>query len=168
MTPRRWLAAAALLGAVACISSPVSALEVRESKARLAIDLPDTWASENRSDYVLAYPDKSFHLRMMGITSGYSSAYEAEDALLRFLGQHLKSVAVTQHTRQIEWNGYVGFETLGTGEEQSGSPAKWFAIVLNDAKDPSRGIVVLGTGTSPGYARHQPTAYAALHQVRGT
>src|ERR1700683_2448352 len=108
MTPRRWLAAAALLGAVACISSPVSALEVRESKARLAIDLPDSWTSENRSDYVLTYPDTAFHLRMMGVTSGYSSAYEAEDALLRFLGQHLKSVAVSQHTRQIEWSGEVG------------------------------------------------------------
>jgi hypothetical protein len=160
------IVAAALVLASVLLSAHANALEVKEQKARIALDVPDDWKVDDGTEFVLAYPDKNFHLRVAGIGNGYTDETQAETALLGFLNHHLNKVEVTTHGRRIDWNGYAGFESFGNGEEHSGTPAKWFAIVLNDKSDPSHGIVVLGTGTRSGFAKYNATAYQALHHLR--
>jgi hypothetical protein len=58
------LASVAGLG-VAMSASNALALELREPKAHMVVDVPNDWKVGAEGDYALAYPgDNSFHLRV--------------------------------------------------------------------------------------------------------
>jgi hypothetical protein len=165
MFPRAILSVV-LVSAAASITLSASAQELREPRARLALDVPDAWQTEEKSGYVIAFPaDESFHVRMTGV-AGAADANKAEDVMSRFLMHHLSHVAFTQRGTRVEYGGYVGYEARGTGDEHRGGGARWFALVLTDKNDASKGVVVLATGTSAGYERNAPLVTDALQKLR--
>jgi hypothetical protein len=166
MFPRAILSVV-LVSAAASIAFPASAEELREPRARLALDVPDAWRTQDRTDYVLAFPsDESFHLRMAGVTSTVEGS-KSEDVLFHFLEHHLSHVAVTQRNPLVQYGDYLGYEMLGTGREHRGAAARWFALILTDKRDVSKRIVVLATGTDAGYDRNAPVVVEALKNLRG-
>jgi hypothetical protein len=165
MLPRA-IFSALLVSAAASLSFTAFADELREPRARLAVDVPDGWQTQDRTDYVLAFPsDESFHLRMAGV-SGTAEGSRSEEVLFRFLEHHLSNVAVTERSPQVEYGDYVGYQMLGTGKEHRGMSARWFALVLTDRKDASKRLVVLATGTTAGYERNAPRVVEALKNLR--
>jgi predicted Zn-dependent protease len=166
MFPRAILSVV-LVSAAASITLSASAEELREPRARLALDVPDGWRTQDKSDYVLAFPsDESFHLRMAGVTTAVEGS-KSEDVLFHFLEHHLSHVAVTQRNPLVQYGDYLGYEMLGTGREHRGAAARWFALVLTDKNDATKRLVVLATGTDAGYDRNAPVVVEALKNLRG-
>ena len=151
MFPRAILSV--VLVSAGCVGSPPRRRprSCASLSARLALDVPDAWQTEEKSGYVIAFPaDESFHVRMTGV-AGAADANKAEDVMSRFLVHHLSHVAFTQRGMRVEYGGYVGYEARGmTSDQAARRPAWWFALVLTDKNDASKGLVVLATGTSGG------------------
>jgi hypothetical protein len=140
--------------------------ELREPKSHMIVDVPDSWKIYNEGDYVVAAPkDDSFHLRLAGTAGGKRNEAQAKAELMTFLNRHLNNV-VQDESKQISQANYVGYELLGRGSEHDGTPAKWFAAVLVDSRNSSKGLVILGTGTVTGFQTHSSGIHSSLSSIR--
>jgi len=162
--------AALLLGAaLASTSLDANALELREPKSHMVIDVPGSWTVGNDGQYVIAAPsDNTFHLRLQGTTHGQYTRDAASSAMLGFINQHFNNVQISSQATMINWGNYSGFEIFGTGNEKNGlnTPGKFFAAVLTDKVNPRKGLVIIGTGTLAGFDMHQRGIHSALQSVR--
>src|SRR5262249_7957508 len=122
---------------------PAFALELREPRAHFVVDIPNNWTVTTDGDYAMAHPkDQTFHLRMIATDKGPTEEAAAEQHLLTFLGKHFNDLKVDKHGKRIDFNNFIGVEIFGTGKEKSGAPGRFFALVLVDKKNTSKGAVV--------------------------
>jgi hypothetical protein len=167
MLVRRRFAAAALVVAGLAVALPAVATELREPKAHLVIDVPDDWKLSVDGDYVMASPeDNSFHLRIVGTDKGVAGEQQAEAEMLKRLAKSLDNIQISQHAKKIDARNYNGSEIFGSGTEHNGKPAKFFAIMVTDKKDSSKGAFLLGSGTDKGFERHEHGIHEAVHTLR--
>jgi hypothetical protein len=159
--------AAVVIGLGMTLAADASASqELREPISHMVIDVPDVWKIYNEGDYVVAAPrDDSFHLRLKGTAGGRRTEAAAKAELMGFLTRHLDNL-IQDESKQITQNNYVGYELLGRGNEHDGTPAKWFAAVLVDARNASKGLVILGTGTVSGFQQHSQGIHNSLSSIR--
>jgi hypothetical protein len=162
------LLAALVAAAVVSSSVPSFALEVREPRAHLIVDVPDSWKTDVDGRWVRAAPqDGTFHFRLVGIDRGWAQEKEAEDFMLTQLAEHMNDSTVDTHGRRIEdWHGFEGVEIFGHGRRKDGQPAKFFAVVLRDKANKKKGVVALGIGTPESWERHHKGVYESLHSLR--
>lgn len=155
------------LGAAVSFAGSVEAREVREPRAHLAVDVPDSWAVETEGDWVKTFPeDRTFHLRIKGIEHGGWQEHEAEERAKVFLLEHFGDITIETHARHINYNGFEGHELFGRGIGRDGTRRKFFALILRDKANPRKGAVALGIGTHEGYDRHNRGIYEALRTLR--
>lgn len=166
MKARSLLGALVVSMGLAIAADAAASQELREPKSHFIIDVHDSWKIYNEGDYVVAAPrDDSFHLRLAGTAGGRRSEAQAETELFGFLRRHLDNVTKDE-TKSINQNNYVGTEFIGHGNEHDGTPAKWFAAVLVDSRSPTKGLVILGTGTVAGFNNHSGGIHDALKSIR--
>jgi hypothetical protein len=163
---RTALASVIVLGGLLA-ATPASARELRENAAHLVVDVPDSWTVTTENNFAIAFPtDQTFHLRLIANSRGVQKEADDEAHGLNFIKNHFTNITVSQHGRHIDHNNLVGTEVFGTGTLKNGTQGKWFFSVLVDKKDPSKGVVVIGTGTIPGFERHHPGIREALRTMR--
>jgi len=162
--------AATLLGAVVVSTSlTAAALELREPKSHMIVDVPNSWTVGNDGQYVVAAPaDQTFHLRLNGSTHGNYSREQASSAMMGFIGYHFNNVQVSSQAQLVNWGNYTGYEIFGTGNEKTGTNerGKFFAAVLTDKLNPKKGLIIIGTGTVTGFDIHQTSIHNALQSIR--
>jgi hypothetical protein len=151
--------------------SPALALEIREPKAHLIVDVPDGWVTFEEKGWIHSHPtDKSFFLTIKGVDHGvWKKEKEFEDGVIVYYAEHLNDVTIEKHAQRIEnWHGYDGWEAWGHGKRKSdGREEKFFILLLRDIKAPTKGAIFLGHGTEKGFEKHHKGIYEALHTLRG-
>jgi hypothetical protein len=165
---RTALASVVVLGALFA-TTPAFAKELREPRAHLVFDVPDSWNVTTEGDFAMAFPvDETFHLRVLANSRGLHKEAEEEEWGLTFIRNHFTDITVDTHARRIDYNNMMGFEVFGHGKEKNGqhSPGKWFFSVLVDKKDSRKGAIVIGTGTVAGFEKHHPGINEALRTMR--
>jgi len=164
------------VAAFAVAGGPASALEARETRAQVILDVPNTWQVARQGEFVRAHPpDKSFEVSLAGTEHGPWQEAEAEkfllDIVLTGAGRPHQELHVDTHARRVDWGNYSGLEVFGTGRmgndyDTNLAPSKWFALVLVNKTTPSKGIYAVGIGSPAGYNTHEPGIYAAFHTLR--
>ena len=166
------------VAALALVQGSASALEARETRCQLILDVPNDWAVARQGEYVRAHPpraQRAFEVSLAGSDHGLWQAAEAEKFLLDVVlvgsGRSVSQVKVDVHARQIDWGNFTGFEIFGTGKMSNDydtelAPAKWFAIALVDKTNNKKSVYAAGVGSPAGFAQYQPGIYTALHSLR--
>jgi hypothetical protein len=155
--------------AFAATSMNATALELREPKSHMIVDVPNSWTVGTEGQYVVAAPqDQTFHLRLIGTDHGQYTKDAATSTALSFINIHFNNVQMSGQAQYVNWGNYTGFELFGTGNEKNAwnTPGKFFVSVLTDKMNPRKGLVVIGTGTIAGFDMHQGEIHRALQSIR--
>ncbi len=152
------------------IAVPALALELREPKAHLVVDVPDGWTTEESKGWINSHPtDWSFGLAVKGVDhSIWKKEKDFEEGIVTYYAEHLDDVTIDTHAKRIEnWHHYEGWEAWGHGKRKSdGKSVKFFILLLRDEKAPSKGAIFLGHGTKDGFEKHHKGIYDSLHSLR--
>jgi hypothetical protein len=143
------------------------ARELREPQAHMLVDVPDDWNVDVDGRYQRAEPpDHSFHLRILASDHGMHGEQEGEQFLLSILRDKFSNIQVDRHARRNDWGNYHSYELTGHGNEESGNAGKFFILFVTDARNDRRGLIMMGTGPTDGFDRHQRGIYDATHRIR--
>jgi hypothetical protein len=169
MNIRTSLAAVFLGAAFVSTSLDAGALEIREPKSHMIVDLPSAWTTSMEGTTIVAAPqDQTFHLRLTGTDHGQYTREAATSTAMVYVTEHFFNPQMSGQAQYINWGNYAGYELFGTGIEKNGlgTPGKFFVAVLTDKVSPRRGLIVTGTGTVAGFDLHQGEIHRALGSVR--
>lgn len=159
--------AAIFVAGILTLAVPSDARELREPRAHMIIDVPNDWNVDVDGRYQRAEPpDHSFHLRIVASDHGMRGEQEAEPFMLGVLQEKFSNIQVDRHARRNDWGNYHSYEIWGHGNEESGSPGKFFVVFVTDARDDRRGLLVLATGPNDGFDRHHRGIYDVTHSIR--
>jgi len=152
------------------VAVPAFALEIKEPKARIVVDVPDGWETSINGAWISSGPkDHTFHLWLRGVDhAAWKTEKHVEEGMVVYLAEHLKEHTIDTHAKRIEhWHGFEGYEVWGHGKRKSdGAEVKFFILVLRDEKTPSKGVVGLAMGTPAGYEKHHKGIYEAFKTLR--
>jgi hypothetical protein len=162
---------AALASSLAlAVAVPALAVELREPKAHLIIDLPDGWETSTEGAWIHSHPkDNSFHLHVKGVDHKvWKTEKEFEEGVVVYYAEHLNNVTITEHAKfYADWHGFRVHELRGKGTRKSdGKEVKFFLLLLRDNKDLSKGAIALASGTPEGFEKHHKGIYEAFHTLR--
>jgi len=161
------LSAALFAAGVLTLALPSDAKELREPQAHMLVDVPNDWIVDVDGRYQRAEPpDHTFHLRILASDHGMHGEQEGEQFMLGILQDKFSNVQIERHARRNDWGRFHSYELSGRGNEESGNPGRFFILLVTDARDDHRGLVVMGTGPNDGFERHQRGIYDATHRIR--
>jgi hypothetical protein len=150
------LFAVVLTAEILVFAAALDARELREPQAHMIIDVPDDWRVEMDGRYQRAEPpDHSFHLRIVASDHGMRGEQEGEQFMMRVLQEKFSNIQVDRHARRNDWGNYHSYELWGHGIEESGNAGKFILLLVTDARNDRRGMVVMATGPNEGFERHQ-------------
>jgi hypothetical protein len=161
------LLAAVLTTGVLLVAVASEARELREPQAHMIIDVPNDWIVDMDGRYQRAEPpDHSFHLRIVASDHGMRGEQEGEQFMMRVLQEKFSNIQVDRHARRNDWGNYHSYELWGHGIEENGNAGKFVLLLVTDARNDRRGLVVMATGPNEGFERHQRGIYDATHSIR--
>jgi hypothetical protein len=164
---RTSLIATLLAAGVLTLAASSDAKELREPQAHMLVDVPNDWNVDIDGRYQRAEPpDHSFHLRIVASDHGMHGEQDGEQFLVGILQDKFSNIQVDRHARRNDWGNYHSYEVWGHGTEETGNPGKFFLELVTDAFNDRHGLVIMGTGTSAGFDRHQEAIYNATHAIR--
>jgi hypothetical protein len=161
------LFAALFAAGVLTLAVPSDARELREPQAHMTIDVPNDWNVDSDGRYQRAEPpDHSFHLRIVASDHGMHGEREGEEFMMHALQEKFSNIEIDRHARRNDWGNYHSYELWGHGTEESGSPGKFFVLLVTEGRNDRHGLVVMGTGPVAGFDRHQRGIYEVTHSIR--
>ena len=167
MTKTTSLFAALFAAGVLTLAVPSDARELREPQAHMTIDVPNDWNVDVDGRYQRAEPpDHSFHLRIVASDHGMHGEQEGEQYMMGILQEKFSNIQIDRHARRNDWGNYHSYELWGHGTEESGSPGKFFVLLVTEGRNDRHGLVVMGTGPNDGFDRHQRGIYEVIHSIR--